>query len=172
MANEARAVLGASSVCPDYGALKSLDLFEAVCTEASRLKPVAAINSFEPLEDVCLQDVSLPAGSKLFFLNRPAMLDARNFAEPQKFDPDRWLHQRDAAHGAQGAHEMRAYLQFGAGPRVCPGRHLAGVEMRLVLSMLMANFTVDLAVDPDTIEEISAFTMVPSSMPVKLAVRP
>ncbi|WP_287197294.1 cytochrome P450 [Paraburkholderia sp.] len=169
MANEARAALGASPICPDYGALKSLDLFEAVCTEASRLKPVAAINSFEPLEDVCLQGVSLPAGSKHFFLNRPAMLDAHNFAEPLKFDPDRWLRQRDAAHGA---HEMRAYLQFGAGPRVCPGRHLAGVEMRLVLSMLMANFTVDLAVHPDTIEEISAFTMVPSSMPVRLAVRP
>jgi len=37
---------------------------------------------------------------------------------------------------------------------------------------LMANFTVELAVDPGTIKEVSAFTMVPSSMPVRLAPRP
>jgi hypothetical protein len=43
--------------------------------------------------------------------------------------------------------------------------------MRLVLSMLMANFTVRMAVDPDTIREITAFTMVPSAMPVHLSAR-
>jgi cytochrome P450 len=169
LADQARSALGTSPVCPDYATLKELDLFEALCTETGRLRPVAAIQSFEPLEDVCLQDVMLPAGTKMFFLNRPAMLDARNFAEPLRYDPDRWLHQRDPS---RGAHETRAYMQFGGGPRVCPGRHLASVEMRLVLSMLMANFTVELAVDPDTIEEVSAFTMVPSSMPIRLAVRP
>ncbi len=171
LADQARSVLGTSAVCPDYAALKELDLFEAACTEAGRLRPVAAIQSFEPLEDVCLQDVALPAGTKMFFLNRPAMLDPRNFADPLRYDPDRWLHQRDQRE-QHGAHETRAYLQFGGGPRVCPGRHLASVEMRLVLSMLLANFTVELAVDPGAIEEISAFTMVPSSMPIRLGVRP
>ncbi len=164
----ARGALGSAPVCPNYGALKELNLFEAVCTETGRLRPVAAMNLFEPLEDVCLADIMLPASTKMFFLNRPATLDARHFSQPQQFNPDRWL--RESGHQTE-THEPRAYLQFGAGPRVCPGRHLASVEMRLVLSMLMANFSIQIAVDPGTIKEISAFTMVPSAMPVRLSVR-
>lgn len=168
LADHARAVLGASAVCPDYGALKGLDLCEAVCNEANRLRPVAAIQTFEPLEDVCLGGVAIPAGMRLFFLTRPAMLDASNFARPQAFDPDRWMHRHDES---RGTHEPRAFLTFGGGPRVCPGRHLANVEMRLVLSMLAANFEISLAVDPATIKEVSAFTMVPSRMPINLKPR-
>jgi cytochrome P450 len=66
---------------------------------------------------------------------------------------------------------VRAYLQFGAGPRVCPGRHLATVEMRLALSMLMQSFTIELAIDPAKIQEVQAFTMVPDTMPVRLKPR-
>jgi cytochrome P450 len=94
------------------------------------------------------------------------MLDEKNFVDPQRYDPYRWIRK-----GEHGAHDVRAYLQFGAGPRVCPGRHLASVEMRLVLSMLMANFSMELATDPANIHEVQAFTMVPSTMPVKLTVR-
>jgi cytochrome P450 len=72
----------------------------------------------------------------------------------------------------RGAHETRAYLQFGAGPRVCPGRHLSTVEMRLVISMLSASFFARLAVDPNSIQEVSAFTMVPNTMPMRLEMRP
>ncbi len=129
---------------------------------------MAALSSFEPLEDVSLGDVMVPAGTTIFFVSRPSMLDAQNFANPDRFDPDRWLQPRDAQ---RGAHEPRAYLQFGAGPRVCPGRHLAGVEMRLALSMLTASFEIKLAVDPSESLEVSAFTMTPSSMPVSLAIR-
>lgn len=168
MAQQASTVLNDATVCPDYESLKSLDLFEAVCTEATRLRPVAAVSSFEPLEDVQLDNVALPAGTTMLFLNRPAMLDPRNFVQPDHFDPDRWLrHRRDQ----QSPHETRAYLQFGAGPRVCPGRHLAGVEMRLVLSTLMMHFNIQLDVSPSSIEEISAFTMVPSTIPVRLTPR-
>ncbi|WP_268963041.1 cytochrome P450 [Paraburkholderia nemoris] len=63
------------------------------------------------------------------------------------------------------------YLTFGAGPRVCPGRYLAAVEMRLVLSMLMRSFKIELAIDPAEIEEVSAFTMVPNQMPIRLTPR-
>jgi cytochrome P450 len=174
LGDEARRVLGDAPVCPDYASLKDLDLFEAVCIEATRLRPVASIHSFEPLEDVTVSDVALKKGTRMFFISRPAMLDAKNFADPQRYDPYRWLrrHERDAAGGEpQGAHDVRAYLQFGAGPRVCPGRHLATVEMRLALSMLMKEFTLELTIDPAQINEVQQFTMVPDTMPVKLTPR-
>ena len=74
-------------------------------------------------------------------------------------------------HGRPAAHNPRAHLQFGAGPRVCPGRHLATTEMRLVLSMLMRNFEVELACQPGELREVMAFTMMPERMPVRLHAR-
>jgi cytochrome P450 len=165
---QSREALGESRICPDYDALKYLDLCEAVCSEALRLRPVAAIQTFEPLTDVCLGGVAIPAGTRMLFLTRPSMLDPRNFVHPETFDPDRWKHPRDPS---EGAHEQKAYLTFGAGPRVCPGRYLAAVEMRLVISMLMRNFKIELTIDPAEIEEVSAFTMVPNKMPVRLEPR-
>jgi len=174
LGEEARRALGEAPVCPDYATLKDLDIFEAICIEATRLRPVASIHSFEPLEDVVVGDVALPKGTRMFFISRPAMLDEKNFADPLRYDPYRWMrrHERDAPEGeTRGAHDVRAYLQFGAGPRVCPGRHLATVEMRLALSMLMKEFTIELAIDPAKINEIQQFTMVPDTMPVKLTPR-
>jgi cytochrome P450 len=163
--NEACAALGDDAVCPGAQALRGLDLCEAAVTEAQRLRPVVAIQSFEALQDTVIGGVAMPRDVKIFFINRPALMDERHFHEPRRYDPERWLRGREAQHGA---HEPRAFLQFGAGPRVCPGRHLAGVEMRLVMSMLMREFEVELAIEGARIEEISAFTVAPSRMPLRL----
>jgi hypothetical protein len=40
--------------------------------------------------------------------------------------------------------------------------------MRLVMSMLMREFEVELAIEGARIEEISAFTVAPSRMPLRL----
>ncbi|MBL8383607.1 MAG: cytochrome P450 [Burkholderiales bacterium] len=157
----------AAQVCPAFEDLKKLDLFEATAHEATRLKPIVPVIFLEPLVDVVLGDVAIPAGTPLFFVLRPAMQDHRHFGRPDEFLPERWA----AGHDAVQPHDTRAYTQFGAGPRVCPGRHLAGVELRLVLSMLARNFTVELAGDPAAVREVMNFTMMPSAMPVRLIPR-
>ena len=161
-------VLGMARVCPAFEDVKKLDLFESVAHEATRLKPIVPLLYLEPLTDVVLGDVALPAGTPLFFVLRPAMLDRKHFGEPEQFLPERWA----AGHGRVQPHDPRAYAQFGAGPRVCPGRHLAGVELRLVLSMLARNFSMELAADPTEVKEVLAFTMMPSTMPVRLKALP
>ncbi|MBR0693859.1 cytochrome P450 [Bradyrhizobium lablabi] len=155
--------LGTSPLCPEFEDIKKLDLFEFVTLEASRFKPVAPMMYLEPVVDVVLGDVALPAGTPLFFMLRPSMLDGTHFGRPDEFLPERW----SAGHPVQ-PHQARAYAQFGAGPRVCPGRSLAAVEMRLVLSMLARNFSMELAASLDTIKEVPGFTMMPSSLPVRL----
>jgi hypothetical protein len=107
-----------------------------------------------PPPRLVLGNVALPAGTPRIFILRPAMLERAHFGRPDEFLPERWSN----GHPVR-PHEARAYAQFGAGPRVCPGRYLASVQMRLVLSMLTR---VDRA--GDTIKEISAFAMVPSSI--------
>lgn len=161
----ARRYLGNDAVCPNHETLHAMEEFEPLALEAMRFKPVVPFNSFTTTRPTVLGDLELPAGAKLFFLKRPAMLDARYFADPLHYDPERW--RRTRGDGAP-AHEQRAFAQFGAGPRVCPGRHLATLEMRLVLSMLLRDFEVHLACAPESIQEVNAFTMMPSHMPVRL----
>lgn len=162
----ALAVLGDAHVCPTFEGVRQLDVFEAAANEATRFKPIVPLLFLEPLADVQLSGVAVPAGTPLFFVLRPAMLDERHFADAAQFRPERWA----AGHDVQ-PHDVRAYVQFGAGPRVCPGRHLAAVEIRLVLSMLARNFSMQLATDPAAVREVMAFTMMPSAMPVCLTQR-
>lgn len=161
---EALAALGDAPGCPHHDAVKRLDLFEALASEALRLKPVIPAFGLSLLEPAQLGDLALPAGSDVMYLARPSLTSERHFTNAERYDPWRWL-----AGGAEGqVHDTRAFLQFGAGPRVCPGRHLATVELRLVLSMLLKNFRVELTCAPEAIEEVTAFTMLPSRMPVRL----
>jgi cytochrome P450 len=155
---------GSSPLCPTFEDVKKLDLFEFVAQETSRFKPVVPLIYLEPIVDVVLGNVSLPSGTPLFFMLRPSMLDSKRFGRPDEFLPERW----SSGHLDVQPHDQKAYAQFGAGPRVCPGRYLAGVEMRLVLSMLSRNFSVELATSPGSIKEIASFTMMPDTMPVRL----
>jgi cytochrome P450 len=155
---------GSSAVCPAFEDIRKLDAFESVTQEASRFKPVVPLIYLEPVVDVVLGNVSLPKGTPLFFVLRPSMLDSERFGRADEFLPERW----SAGHQEVQPHDSKAYAQFGAGPRVCPGRYLAAVEMRLVLSMLSRNFSMELATSPEHIREIAAFTMMPNTMPVRL----
>ena len=165
-------VLGEADVCPTLEDLARLDEFEACATEATRLKPIVPLFYLETRAEVVLAGVRLPPRTPLLCVLRPPMLDERHFLHAAAFRPERWLTPPPGcpAHGG-GAHDARAWVQFGAGPRVCPGRHLAGSEIRLVLSMLMRRFRVEHAVYPAAIAERNAFTMAPSRLPMRLVPR-
>lgn len=161
---EAARHLGDAAVCVRHEALRPLDRFEALALEAMRFHPVVAFQALHTLRPTTVGDVCVPADTRLFYISRPAQLDARHFGDPHRFDIERWVD--GGADGRQ--HEPRAYLQFGAGPRVCPGRHLAAQEIRIVLSMLLREFEITLACDPGEIEEVLHFTNLPCRMPVRL----
>lgn len=159
-------------VCPDHEQVRGLDAFEALANEAIRLRPVAPMLVLQALRDTVVDGVAVPAGTHLYLLSRPAQVSARHFDEPMAYRPARWLQGRGTGgEGAARAHNPRAFLQFGAGARVCPGRHLAGVEVRMVLSMLLRHFEVELACRPEEIREVQHFTVTPDRMPVRLRAR-
>lgn len=162
LATQARERLGPADTPADLAGLAALEPFEHLALEAIRLHPVVPFNVFEPVNDTVVAGVAVQARTKIFTLARPPMLDPARFPDPQRWRPERW---------ATGEVDARAYLPFGAGARVCPGRSLATAEMRLVLAMLLKRFRLELACDPAQITEISAMTMLPSHMPVRLAPR-
>ena len=98
-------------------------------------------------------------------LLRPAAIDQENFVDPLAFRPERWLED------VGGAHNASALIPFGSGPRMCPGRSLALLEMKTVLSTLYKNFDVERVGASGDVSELFGFTMSPANLKVRLRSR-
>ncbi len=165
--DEADALLGERSVADRPRELDALDYLEAAAIESMRLKPVAPLMSLKALCDLDLGGLHVPRGTLVFMVHRATALDPRHFSDPFAFDPGRWL--GDAAEQADDP--KRKLFPFGGGPRYCPGRYLAMVEIKLVASMALHAFDLSVAVDPDHIREHFTFTLGPETLPLRFAAR-
>ncbi|HVJ21452.1 MAG TPA: cytochrome P450 [Polyangiaceae bacterium] len=158
-------VLAGESTLPSYEAASDLPWLDAIASEAMRLRPVAPIIGLSTIDDMLVGDVTVPAKTDMLVLTRPPALDARNFHEPERFEPARWLP------GGSGAHEANASKPFGSGPRTCPGRSLALLEMRVLLATLLAHFDVERVGPREAVRERFSFTMLPEELRVRLRPR-
>ncbi|MGB1879927.1 MAG: cytochrome P450 [Gammaproteobacteria bacterium] len=165
---EADATLGEERVPTQLAQVRTLDRTEAFAMETMRFKPVAPLLALEPKEDVDLLGYRIPAGTTVLTLFRVNALNERYFGDAARFDPSRWLAAETAANRA---HEPRAFLPFGSGPRFCPGRGLALLEIKAVLAMICRNFDVALAEPDGEICERLSFTMLPEHLDVRFALR-
>jgi cytochrome P450/nitrite reductase/ring-hydroxylating ferredoxin subunit len=158
--------LGDAVVPPSIDAAGRLAYAGAVANEAMRLRPVAPMLGLEALVDTTVGDVEIPKGTGVLCLTRQPALDKANFDDPQAFRPSRWIDVQRA-----GAHDSSALLPFGSGPRICPGRTLALLEMKVLLATLYKNFEVDRVGAADAVRELFAFTMKPASLEVRMRAR-
>lgn len=157
-------VVAPSALPHDIEQAGELPFLEAFYSEAMRLKPVAPLNAMEPLEDVDLLGYVIPKGTVVMMLNRRIATQEAHFGHAGEFDPERWL-KGTATEGCP--HDVSAFLPFGTGPRFCPGRNLALLQMRVVLAMICRNFDLELAHPERPVEEKLAFTMMPTNLMVK-----
>ncbi len=165
---EADAVLGAQPVIDDFGRVDELVYTAAATREAMRLKPVAPLLSHESNEPVTVCGIELRARTPVATLMRPAGLDATLFPQPLAFRPERWLGERASALSESAA--KRVLMPFGGGPRFCPGRYLALLEIQMVTSMLMKNFHIE-RVGREPVRERNALSMFPEGFRARLRLR-
>lgn len=161
---EVDGVLGGARLPARFDDAGRFPLVEACANETMRLKPVAPILVFEAKFDTEVAGVSIPAGTNLILLARRIANSAEHFSQPDVFQLERWL-EKGVDEGRQ--HNPKAFMPFGGGPRFCPGRNLALLEIKVVLAMLLRNFEVELANDGQPIEERFAFTMSPTNLQVR-----
>jgi len=117
--------------------------------EALRLYPPLVVFGRRSLEPVTIQGEALPARTLLFVSPYAIHMSPEVWPDPERFDPDRFLPEREA-----GRHKS-AWIPFGVGPRVCIGNHFALMEGPIVLATLMRNLRFE--VDPAREIEADAF---------------
>lgn len=137
---------------PTMADLPELPYTRAVIDEALRLYPPAWAFGRTPVTDVVVGGVRVPEGTQVIICPWVLHRDARFFADPLRFAPERWI---------EGPAPPRfAYLPFGAGPRVCIGQHFALAEAVLILATLVQRARFELAADTE-LELLPAVTLRP-----------
>jgi cytochrome P450 len=165
--DEVRAVIGSSQVPTQYEQVSALNFVEACAHETMRLRPVAPIMVNEAVRDSVIAGIEIPKGQLIMCLMRPGATDERHFSNAQSFDPARWLTDGSASKAATSS--KRVAMPFGAGPRLCPGRYLAMLEIKMVAAMLLANFEVERVTTPGAdVQESLALTMAPVGLRMRL----
>ena len=151
--------------------LAQLDFVEACAHETMRLKPVAPQLPLQAARDVTIGDVRVPAGTIVVCLLRRDSVDDAHLPRAASFEPERRLEGGDSgAPGRAASSAKRLSMPFGAGPRICPGRYLALLEMKMAMVVLLGGFDIAAVDTPDGREprERLAFTMTPVGLTMRL----
>jgi cytochrome P450 len=124
----------------------------------------------QALRDTTVGDVAVPAKTHIWGVLRHDSVSQRHFENPTAFVPERWL--ADATQPLSTA-AKRAAMPFGSGPRMCPGRYLALLEMKMAMAMLLSRFDIEAVDTPDgqPAQERMAFTMNPVGLQLRLRER-
>ena len=111
-------------------ALPRLDYTRRVVEETLRLYPPLWMLGRRALRDVEIAGYRVPVGSLVLASPYIMHRDPRHFAEPLRFDPDRW----DGLEG--GRSRPLAYFPFGLGARRCIGEQFALTEAVIALATI------------------------------------
>jgi cytochrome P450 len=151
---ELDAVLGGRE--PNANDLPQLRYTERVVKETLRLYPPAiAVFMRQALADVEIAGYALSRNSLVQMFPYICQHDARWFPEPETFDPDRFLPER------QQALPPFAYFPFGGGPRVCIGNTFAMMEMTLVAATLLQHLNLELAAGQEDAQPVALMSLRP-----------
>jgi cytochrome P450 len=151
--NEVDQVLGGRAATDED--VPRLRYTECVVKETLRLYPQGYV-LFPRVagEEVSVGDYQITKGSYVFAAPYVVHRDPRWYADPEKFDPERFLQPRDTHHGC-------TFLGFGAGARVCVGSSLATMQIVLILATILQRFRVALAPGQGEVQPMPVFTLRP-----------
>jgi cytochrome P450 len=136
--------------------LPNLPYTERVIKETLRLYPPAWGFSRGVIEEFEIGGYTIPRKSAVVVAPWTLGRDARWFAHPQVFDPERFNAENEPNI------PRYAFIPFGGGPRVCIGNQFAMLEARLVLATIAQHFRLELKPGFST-QPKRAFTLRPSN---------
>ena len=133
---EVESVLGGAA--PGTETLSRLDLVKRSIQETMRLYPPAYNFSRIAQQDDVLGGYHIPKGAMVIVSPWATHRVTRHWPDPEGFDPNRFLPERNARRPAM------AYIPFGAGHRVCIGAGLATAQLTVTVTRVCQRYRLDL----------------------------
>lgn len=154
---QARARAEVLKICgkdiPDADMLRNMKTLTMVIQETLRLYSPVAFVVREALEDIKFKEIHVPKGINVQ-IPIPILHLHQDLwgSDAPLFKPDRF------AKGIAGACKIpQAYMPFGVGARTCLGQNFAMMELKVILSLVLAKFSFSLA---DTYRHSPVFRLV------------
>jgi sterol 14-demethylase len=140
-----------------YQALREIPQLENAVKEALRLHPPLIWLPRTALVDFAYEDYVVPKGTIVAISTALSNLDPACFAEPLRFDPDRFAEPRE-----EDAKHPFAYVPFGGGRHRCLGANFALMQQKAIFSVLLRRFEFELVTPPASyVDNYSAMVVRP-----------
>lgn len=126
--------------------MKNMPYLRGVLKESLRIYPPAFANMRRTAENLVIQGYQVPKGVDIVMSMQHIYKDSSSFESPEKFVPERWLRNPEAAdvcpHSMKQSHTF-SYLPFGYGVRFCAGKRIAEMELEVFISRLLRNYKIE-----------------------------
>ncbi|KAI5115728.1 hypothetical protein M0805_006792 [Coniferiporia weirii] len=130
---------------PTMGDRPNLPYINAICKESSRWQPVTPLGVAHcATEDDVYNGYLIPAGTTILPNVWAMQRDPKEYPEPEKFVPERWL----TPEGRKTPLDVNR-TAFGFGRRICSGRHFAESSIFIGVSSILASFSIEKALTAD-----------------------
>ncbi|KAL1917117.1 uncharacterized protein VTP21DRAFT_4773 [Calcarisporiella thermophila] len=130
--------------------LNRLNYSTAVMRESYRVYPPGVVSYATAKEDYQVCGFLIPAGTDIMCNILGILKDPELFPNPDKFDPERWTTSTVNSNANAPAEENVMVNQgvpeaaFTLGAHACMGRHLATLELRCLIALLVNAFHLEL----------------------------
>ncbi|KAJ4829816.1 hypothetical protein Tsubulata_025326 [Turnera subulata] len=126
---------------PTPDMLRKMKQLTMVIHETLRLYPPVAVVSREALKDMKFGGITIPKGVNIWTVALTLHTDPEIWGpDAYSFNPGRF------GNGIAGACKLpHVYMPFGVGPRVCLGQNLAMAELKILISLVLSNFSLSLS---------------------------
>jgi cytochrome P450 len=126
--------------------LDRLQYCDAVIKEVTRHCPIAFMNARANAEKDEVGGFNWPERTSFITLNHVIMKRKDYWTDPEKFDPDRFYKIEESdKYLLEKQHVKSSFTMFGGGTRICPGRKLAIIELKCLLSLIYRKYDIELA---------------------------
>ncbi|CAB4040107.1 steroid 17-alpha-hydroxylase 17,20 lyase-like, partial [Paramuricea clavata] len=126
---------------PNRKDAENLPYLQATLCEVGRISSISALSGTNTIRDTTIAGYSIPKGTFVVLNLSQVHKDEREWPEPEKFKPERFLD-----HGGKfvGWNKLHGFLQFGIGRRECPGQTLGRITLFCFASMILHRYKIAL----------------------------
>ncbi len=149
-----------------FQALRSIPVLESALKETLRLHPPLIILMRVVQEEIELAGHRVRPGTVVAASPRVSNRIGSDFPDPERFDPARYIDPRQ-----EDLQNRWTWIPFGAGRHRCVGNAFAMMQMKAIFSVLLRDFTFQMAQPPESYRDDTSKMVIQLEQPCRVRYR-